>query len=313
MYNDEIGFSLWCDFVEREFIAKEFGELIAKGTFNGATSNPSIFKNAIVTSNAYNLQRMEFWHNKPKELYEILAVTDIKNAAYALLKNYVNGDDGFISLEVDPSLANDAEAMIKEGERLYSAIAMPNVMIKVPATEAGYETMEKLCARGININATLIFSPQQTQKCLEAIKKGTEEFSYRYGGMRLPQSVISIFVSRFDRALDESMKNAGLPTAKIGIMNATKCYNIIARENLSFVRALFASTGVKGGGLSADYYVKELLYPHCVNTAPLDTIRAFTSSKSEPKEPFSDEVIDKFFADVKQKAGIDMNKIYEKL
>ncbi|MDA3053407.1 transaldolase [Campylobacter sp. JMF_01 NE2] len=313
MYNDDIKFSLWCDFIERDFIAKEFGEFLAKGTFNGATSNPSIFKNAITTSQAYGAQKAKFAHKNTKKLYEILAITDIKNAANALLANYAKGDDGFISIEVDPSISGDAAAMIKEGKRLFAQIAMPNVMIKVPATQAGYETMRALTRRGINVNATLIFSPEQTAKCLEAIKEGTSEFAAKFEGAKLPQSVISIFVSRFDRALDEDMKKAGLEPAKIGIMNATKCYNIIAKENLPFVRALFASTGVKGGEIPADYYIKELLYPLSVNTAPLDTIKAFIGAKCEPKTPFGDEEIDKFFADVAQKAGIDMDKIYKKL
>ena len=312
MYDKALNFSLWCDFLERDFIDKDFDELIKKGIINGATSNPTIFKNAILSSSAYDAAKEEFRKKEPKKLYEILATADIRSAAESLLKNFINGDDGFVSIEVDPCFADDAEAMYREGKHLYSTIGMPNVMIKIPATKAGYEAMRDLLKKGISVNATLVFSPEQTVKCIEAIKEGIAGFRRYFPKANLPKTVISIFVSRFDRLLDEKMAAAGLPTGKIGTMNASKCYNIIAKENLNYVKPLFASTGVKGDDLPKDYYVSELMYPGCVNTAPLETIEAFISGDQKPKTPPSDEEIEHFFARVAD-AKIDMKKAYKKL
>ena len=312
MYDKALNFSLWCDFLERDFIDKDFDELIKKGVINGATSNPAIFKNAILSSSAYDAAKEEFRKKEPKKLYEILATADIRSAAESLLKNFINGDDGFVSIEVDPCFADDAEAMYREGKHLYSTIGMPNVMIKIPATKAGYEAMRDLLKKGISVNATLVFSPEQTVKCIEAIKEGIAGFRRYFPKANLPKTVISIFVSRFDRLLDEKMATAGLPTGKIGIMNAAKCYNIIAAEGLSYAKPLFASTGVKGDDLPKDYYVSELMYPGCVNTAPLETIEAFVSGDQKPKMPPSDAQIEEFFARVAE-AKIDMKKAYKKL
>jgi len=245
MYDKALNFSLWCDFLERDFIDKDFDELIKKGIINGATSNPTIFKNAILSSSAYDAAKEEFRKKEPKKLYEILATADIRSAAESLLKNFINGDDGFVSIEVDPYFADDTEAMYREGKHLYGTIGMPNVMIKIPATKAGYEAMRDLLKKGISVNATLVFSPEQTAKCIEAIKEGIAGFRRYFPKASLPKTVISIFVSRFDRLLDEKMAAAGLPAGQIGIMNAAKCYNIIAKENLNYVKPLFASTGVK--------------------------------------------------------------------
>lgn len=312
MYDKALNFSLWCDFLERDFIDKDFDELIKKGIINGATSNPAIFKNAILSSPAYDAAKEEFRKKEPKKLYEILATADIRSAAESLLKNFINGDDGFVSIEVDPCFADNAEAMYREGKHLYSTIGMPNVMIKIPATKAGYEAMRDLLKKGISVNATLVFSPEQTVKCIEAIKEGIAGFRRYFPKANLPKTVISIFVSRFDRLLDEKMAASGLPTGKIGTMNASKCYNIIAKENLNYVKPLFASTGVKGDDLPKDYYVSELMYPSCVNTAPLETIEAFIGGDQKPKTPPSDAQIEEFFARVAE-AKIDMKKAYKKL
>ncbi|MCZ6159359.1 transaldolase [Campylobacter ureolyticus] len=305
-------FSLWCDFIERDFISGEFKELLKNGVFNGATSNPSIFKSAILSSPAYKDQISNFSHKNPKEIYEILATSDIRLAAEAMLKNYVEKDDGFISLEVDPTLSCSAKETYKEGKRLYASIGMPNVMIKVPATDEGFEAMSDLLSKGINVNATLIFSPNQTKNCLEAFKNGTKKFKKRFPGATLPKTVISIFVSRFDRLMDEKFATLNIPTAKLGIYNATKCYYEVQNSGLSNVRALFASTGVKGDSLRPSYYVDELMFENSVNTAPLNTIKEFLKGEKKVIKPVSDEIINEFFDLLKQKE-IDIKEIYKEL
>lgn len=311
MVNRDINFSLWLDFVERDFLKNEFLKLIENGTINGATSNPSIFASAITTSSAYKEQLASLAGKSAKEKYEALAIEDIRTAAQALRPSYDEGNDGYISIEVDPFLSNDTQGTIDEGKRLFTEIAEPNVMIKVPATEAGYDAMTELLSTGISVNATLVFSPKQAQKCLKAMKKGMDEFD-SFGGGRV-EAVISVFVSRFDRLLDADLAHEGITVSKTGIYNAAKIYNLIESNHTPSVRTLFASTGVKGDDLAADYYMRELLAPHSVNTAPLATIKSFISKKEPlPKFPLEEHDVNGYFTKLSDN-GFDMDEVYAQL
>ncbi|MEJ2489392.1 MAG: transaldolase [Sulfurovaceae bacterium] len=312
MIDRDRSFSLWLDFIERDFLKNEFPKLIQDEIINGATSNPSIFADAIRKSPAYKNQLENLKGLKPKEKYEALAIEDIRLAAQALKESYQEGNDGYISLEVDPFLSNDTKATVKEAKRLFKAIGEPNVMIKIPATEAGYSAMRQLLATGISVNATLIFSPEQAKRCVKAMKEGMSIFE-NSGGRRV-QAVISVFVSRFDRLLDQKLNELGLDLSKTGIYNAAKIYNIIEESNTPMVRTLFASTGVKEGvALPSDYYICELFAAHSVNTAPLETIKAYASrSQDSFKLPLADEEIENYFVTL-EKSGIDMNEVYGKL
>ena len=311
MVNRDINFSLWLDFVERDYLKNEFSKLIENGTINGATSNPSIFASAITTSPAYKEQLASLAGKSAKEKYEALAIADIRTAAQALRECYDDGNDGYISIEVDPFLSNDTEGTIAEGKRLFAAIGEPNVMVKVPATEAGYAAMTELLCNGISVNATLVFSPKQAQKCLKAMKKGMDGFE-AFGGGRC-EAVISVFVSRFDRALDGDLLKEAMDVSKTGIYNAAKIYNLIEANNTPAVRTLFASTGVKGDDLVADYYMRELLAPHSVNTAPLTTIEAYISTDaSAPKFPIDESEVNGYFSKLSDN-GFDMDEVYTQL
>ena len=311
MVDRDISFSLWLDFVERDYLKNEFITLIEKGIINGATSNPSIFASAITTSPAYKEQLATLEGKSPKEKYEALAIADIKAAAIALRGAYDEGNDGYISIEVDPFLSNDTQGTIEEGKRLFAAIGEPNVMIKVPATNAGYEAMETLLATGISVNATLVFSPDQAKRCLKAMKHGIDLFETD-GGRRV-QAVISVFVSRFDRHLDEDLACEGIDVSRTGIYNAAKIYNMIEKNHTPSVKTLFASTGVKGDNLPADYYIRELYAPHSVNTAPLATIEAFIKNpKVTAKLPLEESEINGYFTKLRD-CGFDMDEVYDKL
>jgi transaldolase len=311
MVNRDINFSLWLDFVERDYLKNDFSALIEKGIINGATSNPSIFASAITTSPAYKEQLASLAGKSAKEKYEALAVDDIKTAALALRDAYDAGNDGYISIEVDPFLSNDTEGTIAEGKRLFSAIGEPNVMVKVPATDAGYEAMRTLVATGISVNATLVFSPKQAQRCLKAMKKGLDEFEASGGGRC--EAVISVFVSRFDRMLDVDLSHEGIDVSKTGIYNAAKIYNLIESNHTPAVRTLFASTGVKGDDLASDYYMRELLAPHSVNTAPLATIEAFIAKPAAtPKFPIDENEVSGYFTKLSDN-GFDMDEVYAEL
>lgn len=308
----KINFSLWCDYLERNFLEGEFINLIQDNIINGITSNPSIFKEAFLNSKAYKETKNKYKSKNSKELYEILATQDIKIAAEKLLKNYSSNNDGFVSIEVNPKLKNNANATYKEGKRLYQLIKMPNVMIKIPATKAGFVAMKKLISEGINVNATLVFSSSQVSKCLEAFKIGSKKFKKRFPNSILPKGVISVFVSRFDRKLDDKLKQNNLQPARYGIMNAMLAYIMVEEAKLENVRVLFASTGVKDNSLPSDYYVKELLLPRAINTAPLSTIKSFISQKHEVKTIPSKEEINKYFLSAK-KVGINYQSVCNKL
>jgi len=304
---ENLNFSLWCDFLERDFLDNGFLELLKNQTVNGVTSNPAIFKDAILNSQAYKKDIEVQDTLTAKEKYENLAIEDIKKSAIHLEKLYKEGDDGFVSIEVDPNLCNDTKATINEAKSLYDRIGKKNVMIKIPATSAGYEAISELIASGISVNATLIFSPLQAQKCLDAFKLGYEKLSIK---QTLPKGVISVFVSRFDRKLDKKLGELG---GFLGIINATKIYNMIESFGLKEVKTLFASTGVKGDSYPADYYITNLLYKNSVNTAPLNTIKAFIKNGNfKEKLPQNGEEIEEFFNKI-EKLGIDMEKIYQEL
>ncbi len=311
MVHKDFKFSLWLDFVERDFLKNEFIPLLQKNEIQGATSNPSIFAAAITTSEAYREQLESLKDKTPKEKYEALAIEDIRTAAQALQPYYEEGNDGYISIEVDPFLSSDTEGTVAEAKRLFAAIDEPNVMIKVPATEAGYIAMAELMSTGISVNATLVFSPAQAKKCLKAMKHGLDVFEN--SGGRRAEGVISVFVSRFDRLLDPILEQKGVNPAQTGILNAAKIYNLVEHNHTPGIRTLFASTGVKGDNLPSEYYIRELLAPHAINTAPLATIESYLENpEAEPKLPTHFNEIDSYFDLIKSK-GIDMDDVYSQL
>ncbi len=307
----DISFSLWLDFIERDYLKNEFQKLLDEGVVTGATSNPSIFANAIINSPAYKEQLKSLEGKSPKEKYEALAIEDIKTTAKMLRPLYNENRDGYVSIEVDPSLSNNSKETIKEAKRLFKAIGEPNVMIKIPATEAGYEAMSELMADGISVNATLVFSPKQARKSFSAmtrgIAKGESDGSCRVEG------VISVFVSRFDRLLDSELESCGITPHKTGIYNSAKIYNMVERNAIPNIRTLFASTSIKDDSLLEDYYVTELTAPHSINTAPLNTIRAYLKTNSSRELlPIEDSIINGYFINLEDN-GFNMEEIYKEL
>jgi len=306
MYLKDLKFSLWADFIERDYLDNEFKELIDKKIINGATSNPAIFKNAILSSNAYKEQLSSLSALSPKEKYEAVAIFDIQKAADILKPLYDVNDDGYVSIEVDPFLCDDADATIKEGERLYKTIGRENVMIKIPATESGYIAMKELTSKGIPVNATLIFKKEQALSCAKAFKEGVAEFGSSV------DTVISVFVSRIDRALDETLAKTKIQIALSGIYNSAQTYEAVQKIGVEGCRVLFASTGVKDDSLPSHYYIEGLLAYNSVNTAPVDTIKAYHANGSKVASlPISQEKIREHFEAIKF-LGIDFEAILDK-
>ena len=307
-FKKSINFSLWCDFIERDFLEDEFQNLLKNQIIHGATSNPAIFEQSLSTSTAYIQQIEMLQANELKKIYEELAITDIKRAAQIMYPLYEKDEnDGFISIEVDPSLCDDAQATIEEGIRLFDEIHCDNVMIKIPATKAGYVAMKELTSKGINVNATLVFSTTQAIQCTEALNEGIKLSNQN------TKAVVSIFVSRFDRLLDSKLKSLNLQESKTGILNATKCYHEIQKFKNQNIRTLFASTGVKGDTLDKSYYIDALIYPHSINTAPLATINEYVNKNNFIKSNIIDEnECDEYFSLLKEN-GIDIEKVSKEL
>jgi len=302
MYIEDLKFSLWADFIERDYLDNEFKELIEKGIINGATSNPAIFKNAILNSPAYKEQLATLEGLSPKEKYEAVAIYDITKAADILKPLYDKGDDGYVSIEVDPFLCDDTQATIAEGKRLFTEIGRKNVMIKVPATEAGYIAMKELTSVGIPVNATLIFKKSQAISCAKAFREGTNIYGDSV------DTVISIFVSR----IDAKMASLGVSDNLSGIYNTADIYAEIESMNVHGCRALFASTGIKDKSLPIHYYIEKLLAYNSVNTAPIDTIKAYYENGAKVKAlPIAPDIIKAYFEKVKN-MGIDFDELLDK-
>lgn len=289
----KLGQSIWSDYIRRAFLTpRELGVLIEQG-LRGVTSNPSIFEKAIAGSADYDkdLQRLVQTHKSVDELYEALALEDIRRAADLLRPVYdaTNGLDGYVSLEVSPKLAHDTNGTIAEAQRLFKTLNKPNVMIKIPATPEGIPAITALIAQGININVTLIFSNEVYKAVAEAYIAGLEKLMVSGGDLSKVASVASFFVSRIDSAVAPMLAAKGNTAlqGKIAIANAKMAYAAfkqifsgsrwekLATKNAQVQRPLWASTGTKNPQYPDTLYVDTLIGAYTVNTVPPATLNAF--------------------------------------
>jgi transaldolase len=293
---------IWADYLDREFLEGRFQKWVEEGFVTGITSNPAIFATAFQKP-LYREQIGRLKGKGPKEVYEELAVGDLQRACDILEPVYreSGGRTGYASIEVDPNLIEDWKGTLEEGLRLWERIGRPNLMIKVPANRAGYRAMEELSKRGVNVNATLVFSPHQAKEAFEAIGKGEGK------------GVISIFVSRFDRKLNSRLREKGLAQDRVGLFNGIKIYNQLVEMGTEQIRPLFASTGVKQSYLPKDYYFSSLNLPEAILTLPVEVIE-YLSQKGELEEGFQFQTrhIDSFFSFLSP-AGINLQQIYQEL
>jgi transaldolase / glucose-6-phosphate isomerase len=290
----DCGQAVWLDYLSRRFIADgSLKKLVEHDRLAGVTSNPTIFEKAIAASADYDAQLETLESGSDCDvmaLYERLAIEDIRRAAEVLRPVYdaTQGDDGFVSLEVSPYLAMDTQATIAEAQRLARAVERDNVMIKVPATQAGLPAIRALTAEGIKINITLLFSQEVYEQVVEAYLSGLEELIARGGDPAKVRSVASFFVSRIDVAVDKQIgeRAPGL-RGKVAIANAKLAYQRykrlfsgprwekLAARGARVQRVLWASTGTKNPVYSDVLYVEELIGPQTINTMPPATMDAF--------------------------------------
>jgi transaldolase len=288
----KLGQSVWIDFLSRDLI--ESGALeraIADDAVVGVTSNPTIFEKALAHGDAYDAQLAARGGGNIKRVFHALAMRDVATACDVLRPVWqrTRGGDGYVSIEVDPDLAHDTQATIKEVEFFHDTIAKPNLLVKIPATDAGVDAIEEMTARGRSINVTLIFSLSRHRQVIEAYLAGLERLLDAGGDPSRIHSVASFFVSRVDTETDRRLDalDRGELKGRLGIANAklayqqykaafaTERWQLLAKRGATKQRCLWASTSVKDPNLRDTLYVDELIGPETISTMPEDTIRAF--------------------------------------
>jgi transaldolase len=278
-----LGQSPWYDFITRDLvISGELGRLIAEDGLKGMTTNPTIFEKAIAGSELYDegIRRLAAEGKRPSQIFETLAVEDVRAACDLFLPVYreSGGMDGLVSMEVSPTLANDAAGTIAEAERLWSRVGRPNVMIKIPGTKAGLPAITHCLALGINVNVTLLFSVRRYREVADAFFSGLERRAAGGKPVAGVASVASFFVSRVDskiRGGKAAIANAALAYQAFEELLASQRWQALAGQGAMVQRALWASTSTKDPSLPDVYYVEALIAPLTVNTLPPATFAAY--------------------------------------
>ncbi|HEV8493951.1 MAG TPA: transaldolase, partial [Candidatus Angelobacter sp.] len=336
------GQSVWLDYIRRNIILNgDLQKLIDQDGLRGITSNPSIFEKAIAGSNDYTdlLTQLGKQGLPTGQIYERIVVRDIQDSADKLLPVYksTNRRDGYVSLEVSPTLARDTQGTIEEARRLWKAVNRPNIMIKVPGTPEGVEPVRRLTSEGLNINITLLFAQEAYIAVAEAYLDGLEAALKAGKDISGIASVASFFVSRIDTLvdsnIDERLKTAKGPDAqlleslrgKVAIANAKQAYRYyqkmiesprwkaLAAKGAQTQRLLWASTSTKNPKYRDVLYIEELIGPDTVNTIPPATMDAFRDHGVLRRTLDTDlAAADKTMSDL-EKAGISMKQVTGKL
>src|SRR5436305_919811 len=339
----QLGQSIWYDNIRRAMLTSgDLKKKIEEDDLRGVTSNPTIFEKAITGSTDYDEQLRELVQagKSVGEIYEDLVTADIGNAADILRPVYdrTDGVDGYISLEVNPTLAYKTQETIDEATRLFERLGRKNVMIKIPAAQEGLPAIEESIYRGINVNVTMIFSIENYEQVAEAFIKGLERRAAEGKSVDHIASVASFFVSRVDTAIDTDLeyraRHAQTPEerqtlegllGKAAIANAKIAYQkfkeIFHGERFAKLKAkgaqvqrcLWASTGTKNPKYSDVLYVDNLIGAETVNTIPPQTYTAFRDHGSvaptlEAELDGAQAVIDKL-----TEIGISLKEVTEKL
>jgi len=334
--------SVWLDYIRRNIILNgELQKLIDQDGLRGITSNPSIFEKAIGGSNDYTdlLTQLGKQGLPTGEIYERIVVRDIQDSADKLLPVYksTNRRDGYVSLEVSPTLARDTQGTIEEARRLWQAVNRPNIMIKVPGTPEGVEPVRRLTSEGLNINITLLFAQEAYIAVAEAYLDGLEAALKAGKDISGIASVASFFVSRIDTLVDSNIEDR-LKTAKgadaqlleslrgkVAIANAKQAYRYyqkmietprwkaLAARGAQSQRLLWASTSTKNPKYRDVLYIEELIGPDTVNTIPPATMDAFRDHGILRRTLDNDlAAADKTMSDLEH-AGISMKQVTGKL
>jgi transaldolase len=329
------GQSPWLDNLKREYIVNgDFARVLASG-IRGLTSNPTIFQKAIQGSALYDDQFHESVQRgfTTEETYWELVVSDIVGALDIFGPLYVSssGLDGFVSVEVSPGLAQDTDGTVAAAQGLHDRIARPNVMIKVPATQACLPAIEEIISRGINVNVTLIFGLDRYQEVMNAYIRGLQRLSKTNPSkVQDVASVASFFISRVDSEVDKRLDAIGTQDAldlrgKAAIAQAKIAYEMfeqtfsgeawrsLAKLGAQVQRPLWASTSTKNPDYPDTMYVDELIGPHSVNTLPDATMDAFSDHGSIAETITNNVNGARKVLDDLSRLGIDMASVAQQL
>ncbi len=298
----DAGQSLWLDYIDRPMLHNgELARRIRDDVLTGMTSNPAIFEKALASGTAYDAQVAGLDGDRSAwQLFEELAAEDVRAACDLFRDVYdrSNGVDGYVSLEVSPNVANDVVGTIREARHLWKLVDRPNVMIKVPGTDAGCLALRQLIAHGININVTLLFAIEAYARVIESYLAGLEARAAAGAPLAHIASVASFFVSRVDTEIDkrlDGLVSAGTldPSAasalrgRAAVANAKLAYRLftesfsgprwddLVEQGAQVQRPLWASTSTKNPAYRDVIYVEELVGPRTVNTLPPATLEAF--------------------------------------
>jgi transaldolase len=343
----ELGQSVWYDYIRRDlYQGPELRRLIAEDGLRGMTSNPTIFQQAIASTELYDdaIRRLGEQGKAPADIFEALEVEDVSGAADAFRPVYEasGGDDGFVSIEVGPHLALDTAGSIVEARRLWQSCGRPNVMVKIPGTEPGLEAIRQCLADGININITLLFSVERYRQVMEAYLSALETRVAAGQPVDRLRSVASFFVSRVDTNVDKKLDAiAGAAAAgsrperqrqmarelrgKTAIANARLAYRafeeVFSGERFARLREhgarrqrpLWASTSTKDPAYPDLYYVEALVAPDSVDTIPRETFEAY-KDHGNPRVRIHDD-LDRAqdVLDGLAELGIEESQVYEEL
>ena len=299
----DAGTSIWLDYIDRAMLHNgDLARRIREDSLVGMTSNPTIFEKALAEGTAYDTQLGDAPRDLTSaELFELVETEDVRHACdlfgavYALSR----GGDGYVSIEVSPAVANDADATVEEARRLWATVDRPNLMVKVPGTTEGARAVRRLIAEGINVNITLLFSVEAHRRVIEAYLAALEQRLDAGQPIDMIASVASFFVSRVDTEVDKRLdaRIAAAPPAerpalealkgKAAIANARLAYRLfrsmfagprweaLAAQGARLQRPLWASTGTKNPAYRDVVYVEQLIGPDTVNTLPPATLEAF--------------------------------------
>jgi transaldolase/glucose-6-phosphate isomerase len=338
------GQSIWLDFMHRHLITSgELQQYIDESGVVGMTSNPAIFQKAIGESDDYDAGMMHLLELEPYDIYERLAIEDIQQALDLLRPVYerTNGNDGYVSLEVSPLIANDTATTLSEAKRLFEAVNRPNVMIKIPSTEAGVPAIEEAIAAGVNINVTLIFAVKNYEDVARAYIRGLQRRQAEGKDISHIVSVASFFLSRIDTMVDKMLENniraaqgrdLGRVVAnrellgKAAIANAKMAYKRFMRMfyGQEFAklreaggrvqRPLWASTGTKNPAYPDTMYIDNLVGKDTVNTVPPATLKAFKDHGKVAGETILEDIDDaERILDMLAEVGIDLDDVTRQL
>ena len=337
----DAGQSIWLDYIDRSMLADgDLGRRIRDEALTGMTSNPTIFEKALAEGEAYDEQLAAAKAGLgPWELFELVEVMDVQTACDQFRPVYdaTDAGDGYVSIEVSPGVANDPDATIEEGRRLWQAVDRPNVMIKVPGTESGARAVRTLIADGVNVNVTLLFSVDAHRRVMEAYLDALEQRAAAGQPVDRVASVASFFVSRVDNEVDKRLDAlaAGLPEdrrahalalrGKAAIANAKMAYRAfqetfagprweaLAAGGAMVQRPLWASTSTKNPAYRDVLYVEQLVGPHTVNTMPPATLDAFRDHGETARTVDADVAsAERALADL-EALGISMREVTDKL